>query len=239
MSAFFTLIMDHRLQEFEITDNCELVVLDYDLAWDDMLVAMGGQASEVKKVFDAWQVDPTEMLFHMVLRFGGQNQLLRLGLDYAEHAIESLIWAFESEKYGEYKQFVLHCLSSVRGFLEGDIHGHEASTLDQRFEDYQNDEVRWRLFGAGRENAIDVCAMLVRAWLGVHYGEPETLWHAMLHLSDETEEAVMFRGTDYEAHTEVGQAYNAAEHFWHLAHAARVVHALQFDEPWPVLEETP
>lgn len=212
--------------------------LDYDMAYG----AMGGEKSQLVQFYEDWQVrgDPIEAFFYIFRSGFGPNfpnLLLRIGLDYAEHVIEPLIWRFASSQHEPYKLFVIRCLSSVRGFLDGKEPSYVASMLDHEFDEYQGNEVHWRLFGAGRNNAIDVCARLIRAWLRLHFKEMGEFWNAMLYLCDETSEAAAWRGSDYQAYTDVGTAYSRSEDIWHIVHAARVIHALQFGEPWPALDE--
>ena len=113
MSAFFKTPLDGELREIEITQDGELIVHGYDLAWDDMLVAMSGQKSGVRVLLDKWQAGPDEVICE---RLGLEGSIMRrLAADWAERALP----VFEHGHPGDRRPH--EAIKAARDFVAGKI----------------------------------------------------------------------------------------------------------------------
>ena len=256
MSLFYTVTLEgHKGEEhhdIEITQDGELVVPGYDLAWDDMLSAMGGQRSAVRDLLDGWAESPTDII---CTAFGvGEREIVKLAVDWAEHVLP----IFESQ-HGEDLRF-RKALQKSRGFLGGkntldDLITNEPPYLGVARRRYAKKDRGGRLKLAAKD-----------AGMAVKYAHSATknLAH-QTPWDDEVGEAVaiitsgeilsmslaaatearnaarafvLAERTGHPDATEIAEAAEAAEASWQVRHFVHAMECSRDRLPWPGIEET-
>jgi hypothetical protein len=113
MSAVFTARIHDELVDYEITPDGEMVFPGHDMAWDDMLEAMGGAKSEQRELLDEWKKDQLAFVFR---DFGlPMGVVFRFCLDIIRHVLP--IYRLQ---YGEGGQEETIC-AEIQKWIDGGL----------------------------------------------------------------------------------------------------------------------
>ena len=239
MSALFKLILDGVEREVEITRTGELVVLDYDLAWDDMLVAMGGQKSGVQQLLDDWQAKPCTVICK---RMGLEHRtLVRLACGWVEHVLP----VFETARPGDLRP--RDAISMAVAWANGGEAGEElvsAAMAAARAADAADNQSQVEAKGEDAEPGAYAAAQAAQAASEAAYTAAIEVVLSRLEKKKRLERA-RERASEASVYAlwaaqEVGGGFNDySELDWQVRHFVHAMECVQAGKDWPSITETP
>ena len=211
MSAFFKLLLDGEERDVEVTRDCELVILDYDMAWDDMLGAMSGQESDARLLLNEWLEFPTSAICDFLVH--QKRDLIYLVSDWVAHVMP-VVGAFEQNQYGEILQA---CLNTARNSADAATDVSELQKAKQ-----QAVKVSWegqRPYEDIAEATVFVLSIALSNW------PDQEIYNFARRVAWRTEAVV--------------RPANLREGLWQVRHFVHAMECVQAGKDWPSITETP
>ena len=262
MSYFFKLPVDRVEREFEVTGAGELIVHNYDLAWDDMLGAMGGEKSGVRALLDEWQADPIKVICFCILS-SHHPEMLRIAVDWAEHILRLTErkhrWFLGSPE--TISRRLKESIGLVQDFASGKLRGEGRYNVKQRIGIAESDvsSIKQELNdladatlspGAYKltcaKKAYDGVAAAVLRVLNAASWVFENVTYDFMVVISVQEVAVYASGSRRYLHPDpyrdpdtMNAGEVGVERRWQIRHFAHAMECVQAGKAWPAIEETP
>ena len=250
MSATFTARIHDELVDYEITPDGEMVFPRHDMAWDDMLVAMGGQSGGRRALFDEWKKDQLAVVFR---DYGLPMEVVfRFCLDIVRHVLP--IYQLQYGKGGQEETICAEIQKWVDGGLKyptsfqdslvGLIDALVTSVdLDRNSHGYDS-----RMEIEASIHVLFALRMLVYVMTYVYERNSGRVRKDLRNISDKALYAVEYRATheqmlrpDYHGAftSEFGdyvQTHIVAERAWQIARFVYAINALDETGAWPPID---
>lgn len=202
--------------QVEITEDGELILLDYDIDYDMSMVEFGEPKTKAVEVIEKWEYDP---IYAICFYFGlNKYNLVYLATDWAERAL-----CKSDENYSTWfhPDFIRNTIDAARDFANGRI---DLSNLND-FVTAMGSATASTWVGQAAERAVRAAASIKSVTIE---GEDRTDWTAW-----------WASRVALSARKSFAKPKQQSELLWQIRHFIHAMECVQSGKPWPSIKETP